>query len=56
MRLGILQRHYTENSKQIFPEMKLLKFLHLCFGERFISSHDRSAYAAAGKQVDRLWE
>ncbi len=32
------------------------QFLHSCFCERFIHSHDRSAYSAAGKQVDRSWE
>jgi len=46
-----LQSHNTENSKQIFVEMKLRglrsQFLHSCFGERFIHSHDRSAYSAA---------
>jgi hypothetical protein len=25
------------------------QFLHLCFGERFIYSHDQPAYSAAGK-------
>jgi hypothetical protein len=25
------------------------QFLHSCFGERFIYSHNRSAYSAAGK-------
>jgi hypothetical protein len=32
------------------------QFLHSCFCGRFIYSHDRSAYYAAGKQVDRSWE
>ncbi len=36
--------HCTENSKQIFPEMKLRgprsQFLHSCICERFIYSHD----------------
>ncbi len=32
------------------------QFLHLCFCERFIYSHHRSACSAAGKQVDRSWE
>ncbi len=34
-----LQMHCTENSKQIFPEMKQQS----CICERFIYSHDRSA-------------
>jgi hypothetical protein len=29
------------------------QFPHSCVGERFIYSHDRSAYSAAGKYVDR---
>ncbi len=36
----------TENSKQIFPEMK---FLHSCFCERFIYSHDRVCLFCCGK-------
>ncbi len=32
------------------------KFLHSCFCEQFIYFHDRSAYSAAGKYVDRSWE
>jgi hypothetical protein len=32
------------------------QFLHSCFCERFIYSHDRSAYSAAGKYVDRSWD
>jgi hypothetical protein len=34
-----LQRQYTENLKQMFPEMKL----------RFIYSPDHNTYSAAGK-------
>jgi hypothetical protein len=49
-----------ENSKQIFPEKELRghrsQFPHSCVCERFIYSHDRSAYSAAGKYVDRSWE
>jgi hypothetical protein len=43
-------RYCTENSKQIFPEMKLSGLdlnsyiLHSCICERFIYSHDWSAY------------
>jgi hypothetical protein len=48
-----LQRHNTENSKQIFPEKELLgispKFPNSSVCERFIYSHNRSAYSAAGK-------
>ncbi len=32
------------------------QFPHSCVCERFIFSHDRSAYSAAGKYVDRSWE
>ncbi len=32
------------------------QFPHSCICERFIYSHDRSAYSAAGKYVDRSWE
>ncbi len=32
------------------------QFLHSCFCKRFIYYHDRSAYSAAGKNVDRSWE
>ncbi len=47
----------TENSKQIFPEEELCnQFSHSCVCERFIYLHDRSAYSAAGKYVDRSWE
>ena len=52
--------HWTENSKQIFPEMKLRglspnSYAHVS-GERFIYFHDRSAYSAAGKYVGLSWE
>jgi hypothetical protein len=51
---GTLQRHCTENSKQIFPVMKLRGLvpnfhIHvLC--ERFIYSHNQSFYFAAEKR------
>ncbi len=32
------------------------EFPHLCVCERFLYSHDQSAYFAAGKYVDRSWE
>ncbi len=32
------------------------QFPHSYVCERFINSHDRSAYSAAGKYVDRSWE
>ncbi len=32
------------------------QFLHSCICERFIYSHDRSAYFAAAKYVERSWE
>jgi hypothetical protein len=37
------QRHNTENLNQIFPEKEL-------------RGHNRSAYSAAGKYVNRSWE
>jgi hypothetical protein len=43
-----LQGHNTENSKQIFPEKERRRHSpNSC--ERFIYSHDRSVYSAAGK-------
>jgi hypothetical protein len=54
-----LQRHNTENLKQIFTEKELRglgsQFPHSCDCERFIYSHDLSTYSAAGKYVDRSW-
>jgi hypothetical protein len=51
-----LQRHNTENAKLIFPEKELRQpqsqFPHSRVCERFIHSHDRSAFSAAGKYVD----
>ncbi len=32
------------------------QFPHLCVCERFIYTHDQSAYSAEGKYVDRSWE
>ncbi len=32
------------------------QFPHSCVCKRFIYSHDRSAYSAAGKYVDQSWE
>jgi hypothetical protein len=32
------------------------QFPHSCVCERFLYSHDGSAYSAAGKHVDRSWE
>ncbi len=32
------------------------QFLHSCVCERFIYSHEQSAYSAAGKYVNRSWE
>ncbi len=42
--VSTLQRQYTDNLNQIFPEMKLRgpsPILHSCICERFIYSHDR---------------
>ena len=50
-----LQRHNTENSKQIFPGPRKgtarlqSQFLYSCFYKRFIYSPHQSAYYAAGK-------
>jgi hypothetical protein len=47
-----LQRHNTENSKQIFPERNCAASVPIptfMFCEGFIDSHDWSAYSAAGK-------
>jgi hypothetical protein len=47
-----LQRNDTENSKQIFPEREIARpqsqFPNSCIYERFIYSHNLSAYYAAG--------
>ncbi len=49
-----------ENSKKIFQEKEFrshrFRFPDSCVCERFIYSHDRSAYSAAGKYVERSWE
>jgi hypothetical protein len=42
--MAALQRHNTENSKQIFPEKKLC------------GHSPNSAYSAAGEYVDRFRE
>ncbi len=51
-----LQRHYTENSKQICPEMKLRgldpnSYIHVSVSDYIFLLYDRSAYPAAGKRV-----
>ncbi len=61
IKLTTLQRHNTDNSKQIFPEKKLCdhspnSYIRTCFCERFIYFHNQSACSAAGKQVDRSWK
>ncbi len=51
-----LQRHNTENLKQIFPEKELRGLspnFHMSASD-FIYSHGRSAYSAAGKYVDPI--
>ncbi len=45
-----LQRHYTENLKQIFPEMKLHglipnSYIHVSVSDLYVYSRDRSAYS-----------
>ncbi len=43
--------------EKIFLEKELCgHFPHSCVCERFIYSHDQSAYSAAGKYVDQSWE
>jgi hypothetical protein len=55
-----LQRHNTENLKRIFPERELRSLntnfhIHVAVSD-LIYSHNRSAYSAAGKNVNRSWE
>ncbi len=51
--------HYREFETNI-PKEEIARprsqFQHSCVCERFIYSHDRFAYPAAGKYVDRSWE
>jgi hypothetical protein len=57
--VATLQRHNTENSKEIFPEKEMpasVPISHSCVRERFIFSQDRSVYSAAGKYVDLSWK
>ncbi len=47
--------------KEIFKEKELRDHspnfhIHVSVCDRFIYSHDRSAYSAAGKYMDRSWE
>jgi hypothetical protein len=51
-----LQRHYTENSKKLFPEMKLRGLVPNSYIHVSVSYVYRSAYSEAGKQVNRSWE
>jgi hypothetical protein len=55
-----LQRNNTENFDTNIPSKGFVRpqsqFPHLCVCERFIYSHDRSAYSSAGKYVDQYWE
>jgi hypothetical protein len=51
--LATLQRHNTENLKQIFPEMEL-RGLSPNFHNHV--SHNWSSYSATGNYVDRSWE
>jgi hypothetical protein len=56
-----LQRHCTENRIKIFPERKLRGIspnfcIHISVSALYAYSHDRSAYLAAGKEVDGWWE
>ncbi len=61
-----LQRHNTENSKQIFPEKELSGLspnyhMHVFVSDLYVYSHDRSAYSAAEKpglykSFNTLWQ
>ncbi len=55
-----LQRTNTENSKKNIPRKGILRpqsqFPNSCVCERFIYSHDQSAYSVARKYMDRFWE
>ncbi len=50
--------HYQKNKKN--PRKGIARpqsqFPHSCVCERFMYSHDRSAYSTTGKYVDRSWE
>jgi hypothetical protein len=51
---GALQRHITENSKQLFPGKELRSYspnsyIHVSVSELYVYSSDRFAYSAAGK-------
>jgi hypothetical protein len=50
-----LQRHNIENPGKGIAGPRS-QFPHSCVCERFLYSHDRSAYSATGKYVDRSWE
>jgi hypothetical protein len=55
-----LQRHNTENSKQIFPEkvqcgVSPNLHIHVSMIDFYIPTIG-SAYSAAGKYVDKSWE
>jgi hypothetical protein len=58
--LAALQRHCTEISKQILPEMKKLGLVPNCYIHVSVSDlyipRDRSAYFAAEKYVDLSWK
>ncbi len=59
--LYALQRHNTENSKQIFPGKELRgyspdSYIHVSVSDLYMYSSDRSAYSAAGKLVGQAWE
>jgi hypothetical protein len=47
-----LQRTNTENSKQILELQS--QFPHSCVCERFLYTHDRFAYSAAGNMWSHL--
>ncbi len=56
--MDTLQRQHTENSEQIFPEMKLRGVnpnsnIHVSVSDAYIPM---IPYSAAGKQMDRSWE
>jgi hypothetical protein len=56
-----LQRHNTENSKQILPEKELRSHspnlhIHVSVSDLYILTIDLPIYSAAGKYVDQSWE